>query len=761
MSFIEQYLLQLNTEKRRWQRVVVILSALSLIVALVTVWSLRMTGVTLANDATCGYEEHQHTEVCLQDDTLICGHEEHIHSISCYSDPSADVETAKDWEATLPNQFYARWGDNLALVARSQVGYTESVKNYVLGDDGIKKEGITRYGQWYGNPYGDWSAMFVAFCLEYAGIPESFVPRSAGVYNMMRLCESESLVSIPDDNIGTIGNILFLDTDENGNADKALIVTAATKEQLLTVGGDWENAVAEVKISVEDPKIMGYINVDMLQPPLSFKSPPLMLNDSTDIVGSFLTTTDKNSWQIVSGGYVGREQTNKIGNEAVLVQKNVVPTAIENEFLIYLSIDKKVSWNTVFEYGTYYASAANGTVGNTTSLSQGNPEKLYDVPSGSANTSFYMIIQVWNDNKTQLISESDLIMKYSSKGMKNGQILLQIPGTQSALVVAKVRDYQGTTANNPAYIQLTENMLNADNGSAFESISVADTVLDRVVDTMGDHIEFVEVLAGDYTTQPQFENGVLTWYPKTLEFSPENASGELWQRNAAQLVYKVRLKNDKSCLRCLNTTCSLTSCDHVYPTNSSAVLNYHFSDEPSTARSLTFPTPYVRGLLYDIHFTKVDEDFGFPLKGAVFRLTKTLDNAFIPIEVVSSENGEVSFVNLLSGTYTLTEIYATSGYEITFGDARNAMEIVLSYTDNPELLTSDTYVASHTDKFMYKGAEDGKWNVTNKNTETLVELPSTGGTGIYVYMLFGLILILGPFVYGFSLRRRYGRRSKD
>ena len=51
MSFIEQYLLQLNTEKRRWQRAVVILSALSLIVALVTVWNLRMTGVTLANDA--------------------------------------------------------------------------------------------------------------------------------------------------------------------------------------------------------------------------------------------------------------------------------------------------------------------------------------------------------------------------------------------------------------------------------------------------------------------------------------------------------------------------------------------------------------------------------------------------------------------------------------------------------------------------------------------------------------------------------------
>ena len=75
MSFIEQYMLQLNTEKRRWRCAVVVLSALSLIVALVTVWNLRMTGVTIANGATCGNEEHQHTEECLRDDALICGYE--------------------------------------------------------------------------------------------------------------------------------------------------------------------------------------------------------------------------------------------------------------------------------------------------------------------------------------------------------------------------------------------------------------------------------------------------------------------------------------------------------------------------------------------------------------------------------------------------------------------------------------------------------------------------------------------------------------
>jgi LPXTG-motif cell wall-anchored protein len=41
-----------------------------------------------------------------------------------------------------------------------------------------------------------------------------------------------------------------------------------------------------------------------------------------------------------------------------------------------------------------------------------------------------------------------------------------------------------------------------------------------------------------------------------------------------------------------------------------------------------------------------------------------------------------------------------------------------------------------------------------------VELPATGGIGTPIYMLCGLALIIGPLVYGFSLRRRHGIRSK-
>ena len=75
MKIVEQYLLQLNIEKRRWRRAATILTALSLVVAISVSWSLRMTGITLANGAGCGKEEHQLLKPFLQSgNRLTCRH---------------------------------------------------------------------------------------------------------------------------------------------------------------------------------------------------------------------------------------------------------------------------------------------------------------------------------------------------------------------------------------------------------------------------------------------------------------------------------------------------------------------------------------------------------------------------------------------------------------------------------------------------------------------------------------------------------------
>ena len=54
--------------------------------------------------------------------------------------------------------------------------------------------------------------------------------------------------------------------------------------------------------------------------------------------------------------------------------------------------------------------------------------------------------------------------------------------------------------------------------------------------------------------------------------------------------------------------------------------------------------------------------------------------------------------------------------------------------------------------------EIGRFDIVNYPAN--VELPSTGGIGTPIYILCGLSLVIGPLVYGFSLRRRYVRRFR-
>ena len=130
---------------------------------MVVFWSLKLTGIGVAGEAFCGKQEHVHGQSCV-DVSNPCKLEEHIHVESCYSDYRADVETSDDWTKTLAD--IARGPtikENAVLVAKSQLGYQESILNFQV-DAQMVRRGITRYGQWYGNPYGDWSAMFVSFC---------------------------------------------------------------------------------------------------------------------------------------------------------------------------------------------------------------------------------------------------------------------------------------------------------------------------------------------------------------------------------------------------------------------------------------------------------------------------------------------------------------------------------------------------------------------------------------------------------------------
>ncbi len=180
---------------------------------------------------------------------LICNKEEHTHTAKCLMDETADVETAEDWEATLPENLNGTAAENLVAVALSQLGYSESEQNFSLSEDGETKNGYTRYGAWYGNTYGEWDAMFVAFCLHYAGISEDDFPVNSGAYAWAVQLAEADLYAAVDDYTPNAGDLIFLDTDEDGKADQVGIVECVTEGALTVSSGESGTEASDAELS--------------------------------------------------------------------------------------------------------------------------------------------------------------------------------------------------------------------------------------------------------------------------------------------------------------------------------------------------------------------------------------------------------------------------------------------------------------------------------------------------------------------------------
>ena len=210
---------------------------------------------------TCGQEEtegHTHAEACYE---TSCGKKEHVHVPSCYSDISADLETEADWEKSLGTiNRECSTADQVVQVATSQLGVTESERNFEVDAHGVRR-GITRYGQWYGNPYGDWSAMFASFCLHYAGAED--LPANAGPESMRLEWEKAGLYKSSSEQTPKVGHLMFLNMEspENNIEPRATFVAVITKVEngfVTAIAGDVDGRVEEIAFEVDVPRIIGY-----------------------------------------------------------------------------------------------------------------------------------------------------------------------------------------------------------------------------------------------------------------------------------------------------------------------------------------------------------------------------------------------------------------------------------------------------------------------------------------------------------------------
>ena len=207
----------------------------------------------------CGKDAHTHGEACRDENgELVCGTEEHTHSLACYADPGADVETAELWEQTFAGvTLTGNWRQDTLAIAETQLGYTESTKNYVVAEDGETVKGYTRYGAWCGEPYGDWNVMFLTFCLHYAGVEGVPPDRDCGSWVTAWADAFEPAQS----HTPAVGDLVLFDRDGDGTADRAGLVAQITDSGFAAMEGDAEDAVRLLTYGADDPGILGYINL--------------------------------------------------------------------------------------------------------------------------------------------------------------------------------------------------------------------------------------------------------------------------------------------------------------------------------------------------------------------------------------------------------------------------------------------------------------------------------------------------------------------
>lgn len=274
-----------NHRHRVWKKIV---SVLACIVVFCTTYALILPAITMESPTLyCGLDEHTHGESCYEKNitcaaesdashthtdecyqtVLACGKEEHAHALVCSSNPKADIESAEDWQNSVAGAVLTgNRHKDLIAVAESQLGYTESDRNFAVGEDGATKHGYTRYGAWSGDPYGDWSTMFVSFCLSYAGIPAEAFPTDkscAAWVDALKNAEKD-LYREKDKYVPKAGDLIFYDADGDKTADSVGLVTEITDAteiapiMLRAIEGNSDNCVKYVDYSIEDAGIVGY-----------------------------------------------------------------------------------------------------------------------------------------------------------------------------------------------------------------------------------------------------------------------------------------------------------------------------------------------------------------------------------------------------------------------------------------------------------------------------------------------------------------------
>ena len=289
---------------------------------------------------------HHHTDACYEE-VLTCPLPEHQHTVACLSDTSADLETPEEWQAANAEAVMTgNWAEDLLSVAQTQLGYEQSEKNFEIDPaDGVTLRYYSRYGQSYGNPYGEWDVMFLSYCLKYAGIPQSAIPQEASVLALRSsMSDMEWLLDGEDGSSADVGDIVIynkyvtrtvaVDSSADGAADGLddLFNMDAEGENGAELEGSGTAALDTTTDSAATPDTTDTAVPSVVSPAAEPQTTTVTDAEPVETVG-IVSEADENTLTVISGDVDGKVAEVTLSTAEVLGVVSVAYAQYADEML--------------------------------------------------------------------------------------------------------------------------------------------------------------------------------------------------------------------------------------------------------------------------------------------------------------------------------------------------------------------------------------------------------------------------------------------
>ncbi|MBE6753903.1 MAG: CHAP domain-containing protein [Ruminococcaceae bacterium] len=132
---------------------------------------------------------------------------------------------------------------DIVAVAQSQVGYHEGANESALSGSGSSSGNCTEYGYAFGQTKDAWCAMFVWWCANQAGIPESIVARTEWARVQTFGCPYLPYAqSAPQ-----MGDIAFIDTNGDGEENHVGLIAAVDDRHVTVIEGNCSDMVQTIR----------------------------------------------------------------------------------------------------------------------------------------------------------------------------------------------------------------------------------------------------------------------------------------------------------------------------------------------------------------------------------------------------------------------------------------------------------------------------------------------------------------------------------